>query len=190
VTAKNLPPTGLTVGVQVDGHRPPSPRSEEQKDARTDIGSRGGCRGHERALGEDLARRAHAVRDGQGPDLEDPDRPVRRGRAIIRSKLRRILPRSASGRCRLYEILRINSRSCARMLLTSLAMSRPLPPRAVRARRRRFESAAQRHHDRPDSLRLRASWGARRVELAAVGTPAIVVALIAATAIAVVLWLR
>lgn len=44
--------------------------------------------------------------------------------------------------------------------------------------------------DRPDTLRLRASWGARRFELAAAGAPAIVVALVAAVAGAVALWFR
>lgn len=43
-----------------------------------------------------------------------------------------------------------------------------------------------RHRDRSDALRLRARWGARRrVDLTAAGTPANVVAWVAAVAIAV-----
>lgn len=41
----------------------------------------------------------------------------------------------------------------------------------------------------PGTLRVRATWGARRVELAAAGAPAILVALVAAV-IAMVMWLR
>lgn len=69
-------------------------------------------------------------------------------------------------------------------------VSEPLLPRAVRARRRPFERAADRRRDRPDALRLRASWGAHRLELAAAGAPALVVALVAAAATALAAWLR
>jgi hypothetical protein len=46
-------------------------------------------------------------------------------------------------------------------------MSEQSPPRVVRTRRRRFDRAAERRRGRPDALRLRASWGAHRVEIAA-----------------------
>jgi hypothetical protein len=56
-----------------------------------------------------------------------------------------------------------------------------------RAPRRRFQRAAKRRR-RPDTLRLRASWGARHVELATAGALAIVAVLAAALVMA--LWLR
>jgi hypothetical protein len=61
-------------------------------------------------------------------------------------------------------------------LLIASAMSKPLPPRAVRAHRHRFNRAA-------NALRLRVIWGTRRVDLVTAGAPA----LVAAAAIAMAL---
>jgi hypothetical protein len=73
-----------------------------------------------------------------------------------------------------------------------LSMSKPrcaTSTRSTLATRPRLASASSspptRHsRDRPGALRLRARWGVRHLELAAVGVPAIIVALVAATAIA------
>ena len=49
------------------------------------------------------------------------------------------------------------------------------------------------HRDRPGLVHLRSRWGARRLEFAAAGPPAIVVALVAVAvvaAIAVAAWMR
>ena len=64
----------------------------------------------------------------------------------------------------------------------------PTRPREFALDQRRFQRAAKVRRDRPGALRLRARWGVRHLELAAVGMPAIIFALVAAVAIAVAAW--
>ena len=82
-----------------------------------------------------------------------------------------------------------------RDLRRPLAQSRSLPSHTQRskrpARRRRRDRVERREHrDSPSALRLHARWGARHLELAAAGAPAIAAALLAAAMIAAALWLR